>query len=521
MRREHRAEGVYSIWGGYKINDDGSLSDTECVVVSAHPARLDAVRSAMPGTYAGFPVEVRPASLSEMTEAAGITEAPVTSIQYNDADRTGQGFSFDWVDEEMTVVLHVGPERSWAVLSDFLNGAKKELVSSIYEFHAAHIARAIESELKEGAKMTLVLARQSRDPKSGDIEEGDFSRSKTFAKWEQSFVDDQGRPRFRRVFVPLGEQGLVANSYHIKVTVRDGNTFWLSSGNWKRSSQPLIPPGDLNDLKAAGDAGNREWHAVVENKTLAQRFRNHILADFQQSRSLGGSPESVGVAEAEVDVRRDVLESIELEKPPSRLVEPRKISRRVRVKPLLTPDKKGAVFCRAVLRLIRSAETQLLFQNQYISMSGADSGFLKQLVDALVEKAQELDDFRMILRSENDKLAFDLSRLKKRGINMKKGESQVRIISKTHTKGIIVDGTQVLLGSQNWSGSGVTLNRDASLLFDDEEVAQYYAEAFELDWERAREPTVKQTTHESVILAEGAAPPQGYVRMSLSDYLEG
>jgi hypothetical protein len=72
-----------------------------------------------------------------------------------------------------------------------------------------------------------------------------------------------------------------------------------------------------------------------------------------------------------------------------------------------------------------------------------------------------------------------------------------------------------------FGGSGVTLNRDASLLFDDEEVAQYYAEAFELDWERAREPTVKQTTHESVILAEGAAPPQGYVRMSLSDYLEG
>jgi hypothetical protein len=37
----------------------------------------------------------------------------------------------------------------------------------------------------------------------------------------------------------------------------------------------------------------------------------------------------------------------------------------------------------------------------------------------------------------------------------------------------------MLLGSHNWSKPGVTLNRDASSLFDDEEMAQYYTEAFE------------------------------------------
>ena len=520
LRGKRRVEGVYSVWGGYKIDADGSLSDTECLVVSAHPARLGEVRSAMPSQYAGFPVEVRPASASEMALAAGITEA-AASIKYNDDDRTGPEFSFDWVEEEMTVTLHVGPERSWTVLSDFLGGTKRELISSMYEFHAEHIAEAVAQELAEGVKMTLVLANQSRDPKSGQIKEGDFNRRKTFERWEESYLDGQQRPRFRRVFVPLGQQGLVAKSYHIKVTVRDGTAFWLSSGNWKGTSQPRIAEEDFDDLKAAGDAGNREWHVVVENETLARRFRSHILADYQQSHKLGGTPESVGLDEPEVDVPRDVLEAVTLEKAPSKLIEPKTISRRVRVKPLLTPDKEGAVFSQAVLRLIRSAERQLLFQNQYISMSGADGGFLKQLVDALVEKSKELEDFRMILRSENDDLAFDLSRLKKRGIKMKKGQSQVKIMAKTHTKGIVVDGKLVLLGSQNWSGLGVSLNRDASLIFDDEEVAQYYAEAFEEDWNRAREPTVKQTTSESVILAESAAPPRGYVRMSLADYLEG
>jgi hypothetical protein len=67
----------------------------------------------------------------------------------------------------------------------------------------------------------------------------------------------------------------------------------------------------------------------------------------------------------------------------------------------------------------------------------------------------------------------------------------------------------------------VTLNRDASLIFDDEEVAQYYAEAFELDWERASEPRLDEVVTEGVQPAEGDAPPPGFIRMTLSDYLEG
>ncbi|HEU5132296.1 MAG TPA: phospholipase D-like domain-containing protein, partial [Pyrinomonadaceae bacterium] len=364
----------------------------------------------------------------------------------------------------------------------------------------------------EGASLQLVLARQSRDPSNNKIPAGDFDRSKTFDRWEESFKN-----KFDRIFVPLGTNGLVAMSYHIKVTVADKSKVWLSSGNWKRSSQPLIPPGSLDDPKVTSKAGNREWHVVLENETLAKRFRNHIKADFEQSLELGGTLEAVQ-EETLVDVPVAVLEAVELEGPAARVLTPLKISRRVRVKPLLTPDKKGAIFSKAVLRLVRSAQSQLLFQNQYISMKGADSGFLKQLVDALVEKSQELDDFRIIVRKENDSLQFDLSQLKRRGIDV---ENQVRTLSNTHTKGVIVDGKQVLIGSHNWSSLGVTLNRDASLIFDDEEVAEYYREAFEIDWARASEPRLDEAVTEGVRPAEGPEPRPGFVRMTLSQYLEG
>jgi hypothetical protein len=67
----------------------------------------------------------------------------------------------------------------------------------------------------------------------------------------------------------------------------------------------------------------------------------------------------------------------------------------------------------------------------------------------------------------------------------------------------------------------VTLNRDASLIFDDEEIAQYYADAFEVDWNRASAPVIDDAQLESVQPAMGSTPPPGYERMSLEEYLEG
>lgn len=509
-----RGEGVVAVRAGYTLRG-GRLTNEDALVVKAHPERIEAVRARVPKQYGGYPVEVREASIAEQVEGMPeIAAEAVTSIAYNDDDRTGEEFSFDWVDEEMKVTLHVGPERSWSTLSEFLSETRRELISSIYEFHAAHIADAIEEQLDEGAKMKLVMARQSRDPRSGNIPRGDFDRSRRFEQWERDFQN-----RFDRIFVPTGNGGLVATSYHIKVTVRDGKTVWLSSGNWKRSSQPNIDDDQLNDPRVTSRAGNREWHVILENDTLAKRFRNHILADFDHSKELGGTLEAIE-EQVFVDVPATMLETIELEAPPSRVVEPLTFERNVRIKPLLTPDKQGKVFSKAVLQLIRSARRQLLFQNQYIKP--ADGGLFEELVQALVDKSNEIDDCRIILRSEGSDFLDDLAALKRRGMDV---DRCVRRLAATHTKGIVVDGKRVLVGSHNWSSLGVTLNRDASLIFDDAEAAQYFADVFEIDWARANEVSL---TEESVAfaaagprIATGDAPPPGYVRIPLSSYLEG
>jgi V8-like Glu-specific endopeptidase len=501
---------IVAVRSGFTI-ENGTLSDKEAIVVSALPEKIQSVRALVPSTLKGFPVEVRPASVFDLLEGA-IEEAAAT-ISYNDEDRRGASFSFAWVDEEMDVIAHVGPERSWKVLREFFAKTSRELISSMYEFHADHVAEAVQKQLDEGARMTLVLAAQSRDPKKGAIPKGDFDRSDTFAAWENSFGS-----RFEVVHVPIGAAGLVAKSYHIKVTVRDRETIWLSSGNWKRSSQPVIAEADLNRPQVTSGAGNREWHVVLTNRKIAERYRNHILADFEASQELGGTPESAadGIF---VDVPQTMLESVQLEAAASRVLEPLHVNRRVRVKPLLTPDRKGKVYTDAVLELIESATRQLVFQNQYIMMRGAGTGNMKILVDALVKKAKQLEDFRIILRSESDTFWDDVTALKKRGVKV---AQCVKRLSGVHTKGIVVDGERVLVGSHNWSSLGLSLNRDASLIFDDREIAEYYLEAFEIDWKRANEITLEAAVKRArARLAEGDAPPLGFERISLASYLEG
>ena len=506
---QQRGSGVLAVHPGYKI-EAGRLSDLECLVIKADPARMSAVRAAAPELFEGLPVEVRPAALDDYDVVASFVTEAVTSISYNDDDRTDPGFSFETVDEPMKGIVHVGPERSWSVLSEFLAATKTKLVSSMYEFHARHIADAIEQRLDNATTLTLVLAAQSRDPERA-ARPDEFERLPRFDQWTRSF----GR-RFKNIFVPLGASGLVANAYHITVTVRDGEAVWLSSGNWKRTSQPVIPPGSLDDPKATSRAGNREWHVVLESPTLAERFQNHILADFERSLELGGAAEAVD-GSILIDVPRVVQEAPELEAAAGRVLEPLAVDRRIRVTPLLTPDRQGKVYCDAVLELIMSARKQLFFQNQYIKMAGARSGFLKLLVDALIDRARTIGDVRIILRS-GDSFVDDVSALKRRGVDVARS---VKRLSATHTKGIVVDGRRVLVGSHNWSAPGVTLNRDASLIFEDEEIAQYYAQAFQIDWDRASSTVADAGGSESVPRVAGNEPvPAGFARMTLSEYLE-
>jgi len=99
-------------------------------------------------------------------------------------------------------------------------------------------------------------------------------------------------------------------------------------------------------------------------------------------------------------------------------------------------------------------------------------------------------------------------------------EKNIKVQTNCHTKGVIVDGKRVLCGSQNWSNTGVSTNRDASLLFDDEELATYFAQIFDHDWNNLARQDIGNEALGPELAAPSDRTPRGMVRVSWKDIQE-
>ncbi|WP_192180306.1 phospholipase D-like domain-containing protein [Mesorhizobium amorphae] len=495
-----RPTGVVAVRVGYD-ETDGHVGDVPIIVASVDPRALPGFTQA-PSNMFGAAIHYEAASLLEQLDARHTLEAAVSSVAYDDDARVGEPFSFEPVGEDMEVIAHVGPEYSWATLQRFLGEATGQLVSGIYEFRGPHIRDALKERLDAGGSLTLVMDNSTFAKIREEDASVEFPARETFAEWAEQYGS-----RFERVVAPEGATGLIANAYHIKVTVRDDDTFWLSSGNWKlTSSQPAITQDQLDNAMSVDLPGNREWHVVVKSPTLSRRLRAHLLQDFTHSGALGAGPLPRSMTEEMVAVTAET-EALMLERPaPRKILEPLPTQRRqMSVQYLLTPDKQGEVYGDAVLRLIRSARSTLYFQIPYIGMPAspdADRGYIDDLIQALTKKLKTLPDARLLLRQGGKDLSDPRHAawyFKSKGVDI---ASRVRVIADHHTKGMIVDGQRVLIGSHNWSSAGVTLNRDASLIFDDREISGYFAEAFLIDWDRSSPVQPRKSAKAETILLD-------------------
>ena len=80
------------------------------------------------------------------------------------------------------------------------------------------------------------------------------------------------------------------------------------------------------------------------------------------------------------------------------------------------------------------------------------------------------------------------------------------------------EGGGVMFGSHNWSNEGVRTNRDASLIFDDPEIAAYLAQVYDYDWNTLA--TAHPTKTAPRVAKDGEAPPPGQKRVAFSAVFE-
>jgi phosphatidylserine/phosphatidylglycerophosphate/cardiolipin synthase-like enzyme len=75
-----------------------------------------------------------------------------------------------------------------------------------------------------------------------------------------------------------------------------------------------------------------------------------------------------------------------------------------------------------------------------------------------------------------------------------------------------------MFGSHNWSNEGVKTNRDASLIFDDTEIAGYLALVYDYDWNRLA--TAHLTPKRPRVAGDNEEAPPGFKRLPFSAVFE-
>jgi V8-like Glu-specific endopeptidase len=502
---------------------DGRITQERALVVTVREKKsLADLKAAgieeLPASFGGLRVQVTDPTIAELilaekcfaaAEALALSaDALAAEITYKPPPQPG----LKRVKERMKVTAHVSPDAGWTQLKGFLAGTTRTLTVGMYDFGAPHIAEAIETAGRKRGFQAMTLTLQPGQ----SVGTGTKANDLTDKEAVEGLRDALGR-RFKNAWVKIGlVNGWVASSYHIKVAVRDKSVrgksaFWLSSGNWQSSNQPAADPLKKPWKRSWLSEYNREWHAIVEHRGLAAEFEKYLLHDFSNNVDVGTS---------EALILPDILVPDEVFMPtvaeraaPFKYFEPLSETRTFDVQPLLTPDNYHG----HVLDLIKSANEELLIQNQTFNAPKANHVQLRELLSAVLDKqkagVQVRIIFRIIMKADARK---NLEALQEFGFDM----DSIKVQKNCHTKGIIVDRERVMLGSQNWSEQGVSLNRDASLLFADVKLAKYFADIFEHDWNNLASDSIDIMPSGAELATTADATRPGYTKISVEEYLE-
>jgi hypothetical protein len=416
-----------------------------------------------------------------------------------------------FVKEKMEMTICVSPEAGWSELESFLAETENTLTVAMYQFTAPHIFEAIEAAVTPaGRKFELILHPVPEKPAKSGVKANDLNE-------EDDVVNPLGqkmRNRFEQTWATLVSRahpdGLFASAYHIKVAVRDSTAVWVSSGNWQSSNQPNVHPFVDNPEKLPPQFQkkyNRDYHAIIKNDKLASIFEFYIKRDFELSAAQAG--EAVSFAAPDLFVPAEEEAPVAFAAPPQ-LFKPLRLNREVSVQPLLTPDN----YAENAQKLIKSATKSVWFQNQYINFRGTTDDFaeFRLLIGALKDKIDAGIEVRIICRDMMKQESLDVL------VALGFPKEVFRFQPACHNKTIIVDGKIVLFGSHNWSNEGVKTNRDASLIFDDPEIAAYLAKVYDYDWNTLA--TAHPTKARPRVASDDEQTPPGFKRVPSSAVFE-
>ena len=374
-----------------------------------------------------------------------------------------------------TITTHVSPDAGFKTLSSFLAGTKKSLKVGMYDFTSGPILQNFLSALGGSKELQMVLDNPAPNPTRNQTDWTTVQELKSTLKT---------RAKIARALVrtdKFASEWLFPSAYHIKVIVRDGDTFWLSSGNLNNSNQP--------DLSSPPTTEDRDWHVIVQDEKLASLFSAYLDYDFTEAtKRQAPNPDEIEQAILNAQAKKGENSNPPPVKPAPPLKNPVAAETfpniDVDITPLLTPDElpgKKPQYLTNIMELINKAEKSICIQLQYIESSKGDGSLYEKLLEALKQKIEAGKTVQLI-ESKQYGLKW-AEKMKAEGVDL---TDNISLQPNVHNKGFVIDSKTVVVSSQNFSPQGVQFNRDAGLIIENAGIARYFGTVFASDWEEAK-----------------------------------
>ncbi len=344
------------------------------------------------------------------------------------------------------LTCYCAPDDSYQAFNNLLKTVNDSLYISVYEFQNIHLARSISNLSKNGVQVQLLI---ESNPVNG------------ISSQEMHCLDIMSS---NDVDVKGTDPEVFKYSYlHSKYIIADNGSVLISSENFGYTGYPIEQ-----------SYGNRGWGVIIDNYDTAKYYSDLFDHDWNNSKNINIFSKSTHETIKKGGYTPEFESKI--------------FNGDMKIKPVIGPDH--SLSNSSILKMIDKAEEQICVQQFYIDDWGKNP-YIDALIDAaergcevkilldstwynVQEKEKDNDDFVEYIDNYSEKNDLEI---KCRLINVYHG------FSKTHNKGMIVDGEKVLISSINWNLHSITSNREVGVIIEDQNVTEYFKNVFIHDWD--------------------------------------
>lgn len=377
------------------------------------------------------------------------------------------------------------PDNSFEAFTDILDAATQEILLSTYSLTNFLLVDRLRAARSRGVKVAVWL------------ESAPVGGLPPQERYLVSRLVDAG---CEVAFLATPQSSKIRKRYHLdhsKYALIDNRIAIIGTEN---ATMTGLPP--------ATSFGNRGWMIQIEEPSVVAKLRAVWDADYRPGVFADVVPATIQLP--------GLSDSLALPWSPERFVPvttskfyggyevplavPAPTRDLMTIELVLSPDDSLNEHSGIIGLLNRSTSTLLVEQSSVPGHWGPGVGTAEEFgnlpLEAVIAAARRGVRTRVLLDgrdydptddepSDNDATVVTLTNLAHAeglDLEVKLTNLTTACLSKIHTKGVVVDGTEVLVGSMNWTEESLKHNREVGVIVSHPAVASYYAGTFARDW---------------------------------------